>query len=255
MDLARRMASGAWVRPCIAEMGGKNACIVTADADLERAATGIVRSAFGLGGQKCSALSRIYVADSVADALTARIIAAMQAIRIGDPTRRENWLGPVISSSAVAKYERFAAGLATHGSRLLAGGRRLTDGEFASGCYVAPMLAEAPHDHPLFSTEMFMPIAMLARVSGVEEGVARANASPLGLTAGVYGNAIEVAHFVENIEAGTVYVNRPQGATTGAWPGYQAFAGWKGSASTGKAIGSFYYLPQYLREQSQTVVE
>jgi hypothetical protein len=52
-----------------------------------------------------------------------------------------------------------------------------------------------------------------------------------------------------------VYVNRPQGATTGAWPWYQAFAGWKGSASGGKAIGSFYYLPQYLREQSQTVVE
>jgi 1-pyrroline-5-carboxylate dehydrogenase len=255
MDLARRMASGAWVRPCIAEMGGKNACIVTADADLERAATGIVRSAFGLGGQKCSALSRIYVADAVADALAARLVTATQAIRIGDPTRRENWLGPVISASAVGKYERFAADLAAHGSRLLVGGRRLADAELAAGCYVAPTLAEAPHDHPLFSTEMFLPIAMLARVSGIEEGVARANASPLGLTAGVYGNAVEVDYFLENIEAGTVYVNRPQGATTGAWPGYQAFAGWKGSASTGKAIGSFYYLPQYLREQSQTVVE
>ncbi len=255
MDLARRMASGAWVRPCIAEMGGKNACIVTADADLERVATGIVRSAFGLGGQKCSALSRIYVADAVADALAARLVAAVQAIRIGDPTRRENWLGPVISASAVAKYQRFATELAAGGSRLLAGGRRLTDGPLAAGCYVAPLLAEAPHDHPLFLTEMFLPIAMMARISGIEEGVARANASPLGLTAGVYGNAREVDHFLEHIEAGTVYVNRPQGATTGAWPGYQAFAGWKGSASTGKAIGSFYYLPQYLREQSQTVVE
>ena len=57
------------------------------------------------------------------------------------------------------------------------------------------------------------------------------------------------------IEAGVIYVNRPQGATTGAWPGFQAFAGWKGSSSTGKAIGSFYYLPQYLREQSLTWVE
>lgn len=255
MDLARRMASGRWVRPCIAEMGGKNAAIVTANADLDRAATGIVRSAFGLGGQKCSALSRIYVADAVADDLTARILKQMEGIRIGDPTQREHWLGPVISAGAVRKYEGFSASLREGGARILAGGQRLTDGALASGCYVAPTLAEAPHGHPLFETEMFLPVAMLARVAGIEEGVARSNAVPLGLTAGVFGDAREVDYFLEHIEAGTVYVNRPQGATTGAWPGYQAFCGWKGSASTGKAIGSFYYLPQYLREQSQTVVE
>ena len=77
----------------------------------------------------------------------------------------------------------------------------------------------------------------------------------VGLIAGFYGGADEVGWFNEHIEAGVTYANRPQGATTGAWPGYQAFGGWKGSGSTGKAIGSFYYLPQYLREQSQTVVE
>jgi len=77
----------------------------------------------------------------------------------------------------------------------------------------------------------------------------------LGLTAGCYGNDAEVRTFFDRIEAGVTYVNRPQGATTGAWPGYQAFGGWKGSGSTGKAIGSFYYLPQYMREQSQTWVE
>ena len=82
-----------------------------------------------------------------------------------------------------------------------------------------------------------------------------ANASPLGLTAGFYGAPDEVPWFQENIEAGVTYANRPQGATTGAWPGYQPFGGWKGSGNTGKAIASFYYLPQYLREQSQTVVD
>jgi 1-pyrroline-5-carboxylate dehydrogenase len=82
-----------------------------------------------------------------------------------------------------------------------------------------------------------------------------ANRSPLGLTAGFYGSPDEIAWFHENIEAGVTYANRPQGATTGAWPGYQAFGGWKGSGSTGKAIGSFHYLPLYMREQSQTVVE
>ena len=70
-----------------------------------------------------------------------------------------------------------------------------------------------------------------------------------------YGREEEVRYFLDNIEAGVIYANRPQGATTGAWPGYQAFGGWKGSGSTGKAIGSYYYLPLYLREQSQTVVE
>ncbi len=255
MSLCRRMLAGAYPRPCIAEMGGKNACVVTASADLGRAATGIVRSAFGLSGQKCSALSRVYVDSSVADELTARLLEQTRAIRIGNPTLREHWLGPVISSAAVDKYASYAAELGRHGGRILAGATRLTDGELGRGCYVAPTLVEAPPEHPLYSVEMFLPILMLARVEGVAEGVALANATPLGLTAGVYGNEVEVEYFLEHIEAGTTYINRPQGATTGAWPGYQAFAGWKGSTSGGKAIGSFYYLPQYLREQSQTVVE
>jgi acyl-CoA reductase-like NAD-dependent aldehyde dehydrogenase len=96
---------------------------------------------------------------------------------------------------------------------------------------------------------------MLRRVENLNEALAAANASPLGLTAGFYGSEPEGRQFLDTIEAGVTYVNRPQGATTGAWPGYQAFGGWKGSGSTGKAIGSFYYLPQYMREQSQTLVE
>jgi 1-pyrroline-5-carboxylate dehydrogenase len=120
---------------------------------------------------------------------------------------------------------------------------------------VAPTLAEAPADHPLFHEEMFQPILMAARVKDVRHGVALANESALGLTAGCYGGEEDVRYFLDHIEAGVTYVNRPQGATTGAWPGYQPFGGWKGSGSTGKAIGSSYYLPLYLREQSQTVVE
>jgi acyl-CoA reductase-like NAD-dependent aldehyde dehydrogenase len=120
---------------------------------------------------------------------------------------------------------------------------------------VAPTVAEASQDHPLFKEEMFLPILMVNRVKDLDEALTRANDTTLGLTAGVYGNQDEVAVFLDRIEAGVTYVNRPQGATTGAWPGYQSFGGWKGSGSTGKAIGSFYYLPQYMREQSQTVVE
>jgi 1-pyrroline-5-carboxylate dehydrogenase len=255
MRICRSMVSGPVPRPCIAEMGGKNAAIVTASADLDRAVPGIVRSAFGLSGQKCSALSRVYVVEAVADELLGRLRKAIAELRIGDPLARENWLGPVISVAAAQKFAGYCARLTTDGARILAGGTRLSGPSYPGDCYVAPTLAEAPAVHPLFAEEMFLPILMVCRVPDLERALKCANDSPLGLTAGMYGNEAEVRQFLDQIEAGVTYVNRPQGATTGAWPWYQAFGGWKGSGSTGKAIGSFYYLPQYLREQSQTIVE
>jgi 1-pyrroline-5-carboxylate dehydrogenase len=255
MGIVRAVQAPPFPRPCIAEMGGKNACIVTAQADLERAATGIVRSAFGMGGQKCSALSRLYVQRQVADALLEKLLQQLAALRIGDPTRREHWLGPVTTPGAYAGYARYSAQLRESGARVLAGGEQLHDAGLARGYFVRPTIAEAPLAHPLWDEEMFLPILMMHRVASRDDAMALANRSPLGLTAGFYGGADEVPWFNENIEAGVTYANRPQGATTGAWPGYQAFGGWKGSGSTGKAIGSFYYLPQYMREQSQTVVE
>ena len=255
MELVRSMLGGAWPRPCIAEMGGKNPCIVTARANLEDAAAGIVRSAYGMGGQKCSALSRLYVEAKVADELIDRLRSQIGATRIGDPCRRENWLGPVINAAAYASYERYVTELRGGGGQTLSGGRTLRTGELERGYYVEPVLAEAPPAHPLWKHEMFLPILMLHRVRDRDEAMRLANDSDLGLTAGFYGGADEVPWFHEHIESGVTYANRRQGATTGAWPGYQPFGGWKGSGSTGKAIASFYYLAQYLREQSRTVVE
>ncbi|HJV88925.1 MAG TPA: aldehyde dehydrogenase family protein [Holophagaceae bacterium] len=255
MQLHGLLAGGRYPRPCIAEMGGKNACIVTAHGDLDRAELGIVRSAFGLSGQKCSALSRLYVHEAVADELIERLQARIATLGVGDPTRREHWMGPVITERALLKFERACEQAPLQGGRILAGGARLTEGDLVHGHFAAPTLAEGPAGHPLFIEELFLPFLMVNRVGSLEEALGHANASSLGLTAGVYGNDAEVATFLDRIEAGVTYANRPQGATTGAWPGYQAFGGWKGSGTTGKAIGSFYYLPQYLREQSQTVVE
>jgi acyl-CoA reductase-like NAD-dependent aldehyde dehydrogenase len=255
MRIARTLQSGAQPRPCIAEMGGKNACIVTAAADLERAATGIVRSAFGMGGQKCSALSRLYVHRDCAEGLLERILEQTRALRIGNPAQREHWLGPVATRNGYEHYARYAEQLSSAGARSLIRGEQLKDGALTRGFFVRPIVAEAPTAHVLWQTEMFLPILMVHRVASNPEAMQLANASPLGLTAGFYGAADEVPWFQENIEVGVTYANRPQGATTGAWPGYQPFGGWKGSGNTGKAIASFYYLPQYLREQSQTVVE
>ena len=253
MRILQQMAGGAWPRPCIAEMGGKNPCIVTARANLDDAAAGIVRSAYGMGGQKCSALSRLYVERGVADALIDRLASQIAALPIGDPRRRDSWLGPVINRSAYASYAGYVEELAA-GGRMLRGGRQLREGDLGRGYYVEPVLAELPPGHRLWKHEMFQPILALHRVADRDEAMRLANDSELGLTAGFYGGADEVAWFHEHIEAGVTYANRRQGATTGAWPGYQPFGGWKGSGSTGKAIASDYYLAQYLREQSRTVV-
>lgn len=259
-SLMQQMVRGAWPRPCIAEMGGKNPCIVTDRANLDDAAAGIARSAYGMTGQKCSALSRLYVHEAVADALIARLVERIGAIRIGDPRRRENWMGPVINGSAYAAFRSYVSDLKADGATILAGGRQIGEGaggpqELARGFYVEPTLLEVPLEQPLWQQELFVPILMLHRCRDRDEAMRLANDSALGLTAGFYGGADEVLWFHDHIEAGVVYSNRPQGATTGAWPGYQPFGGWKGSGSTGKAIASFYYLAQYLREQSRTVVE
>jgi len=254
MQMLRRFAQGAWPRPCIAEMGGKNAAIVTRRADLERAATGIVRSAFGLQGQKCSACSRVYVEQQVAGELRALLVEKTRAISVGDPTLRRHWMGPVINESAYLRYGKCAENLRQHGT-IDTGGELLRQGELANGWFVAPTVASAPLDYRLWREEKFIPLVLVGAVDSLAQAIERANASEYGLTAGFYGAQDEIPLFLERIEAGVTYVNRPQGATTGAWPGYQPFGGWKASGTTGKAIGSFYYLPQYLREQSQTIVD
>ena len=253
--IMQEIAAGAYPRPYIAEMGGKNPTIVTEKADLDRAAAGITRSAYGMGGQKCSALSRLYVHQKVADELLAKVEQEIDKIRIGDPTERATGLGPVVNERAHESYARYVADLKSRGAKIRRGGRRPSEGMFGRGYYVEPVLAEADPSDPLWKHEMFLPILMVHRYRDREEAMRLANDTDMGLTAGFYGAPDEVKWFQDGIEAGVTYANRGAGATTGAWPGYQPFGGWKGSGSSGKAIASAYYLPLYLREQSRTVVD
>jgi 1-pyrroline-5-carboxylate dehydrogenase len=256
MHLHRTLAQGGWPRPCIAEMGGKNAAIVSRHAHIGDAATGVMRSAFGLSGQKCSACSRVYVEHPAFADFVSALHRATAKIGVGDPLLREHWMGPVIDAAAVARFEDAVAqinGLGDEGA-IVHGGERLDHGAVAHGHFVAPTIARAPLAHPLWQRELFAPFVLVAPVDSIDDAITLANASDYGLTAGFYGSADETEAFFDAIDAGVCYANRPQGATTGAWPGYQPFGGWKGSGSTGKAAGSLYYLPQYLREQSQTRV-
>ena len=124
------------------------------------------------------------------------------------------------------------------------------------GFYVAPtVVADLPESHPLWQQELFLPIVLVAGFTDFDEALAKANDVDFGLTAGCYSeDPDEVAQFLDTIEAGVIYVNRHTSATTGAWPGYQPFGGWKGSSNTNKGAGGAYYLQQYMREQSQTIV-
>jgi len=248
--------SKSWPRPCIVEMGGKNPAIVTGRADLDEAAEGIMRSAFGFGGQKCSANSRVYVERAVHDELVRRLVEKTEAITIGDPLVRANWMGPIIDQRAVDRHQA-AASEARRDGTVFVGGERLTDAGMERGFYVEPtVVGNLPSSHRLFRDELFAPLTAVAAVDSLDEALALANDSVYGLTAGVYSeDPAEIQQFLDRAQAGVLYVNRRAGATTGAWPGVQAFGGWKGSGSTGKAGLSMYYVAQFMREQSHTIVD
>ncbi|RME76578.1 MAG: aldehyde dehydrogenase family protein [Chloroflexi bacterium] len=255
MKVLRTAASGVTPRPAIIEMGGKNPTIVSKTADITKAATGVLRAAFGMNGQKCSACSRVYVQEEVYEAFKARLVEMTKAVKIGDPTERTTFMGTMGHAEGYEKYKKFTE-IARRDGVILVGGNVLTEGAFAKGYFVEPTIVEGlPEDHELVKNELFVPLLHLARVKTLDEAMQKANDTIYGLTAGFFGeDPAEIEWFLENIEAGTVYVNRAAGSTTGAWPGVQAFGGWKGSGSSGKGIGAYYTLPLYMHEQSRTII-
>jgi 1-pyrroline-5-carboxylate dehydrogenase len=244
-----------WIKPCLLELGGKNAAIVMDSADLDAAAEGVTRSAFGLQNQKCSATSRVYVHQKVAQPFLAKLLEKTQALKMGDPTERDVFFGPVINREAVEKFER-AVKQAQQEGEILVGGSRLTGGPFESGHFVAPTIAKLPLASALFGEELFVPFLAIGEVSGLDQAIAETNKADYGLTAGIFSKRdAEITRFFDEVEAGVCYVNKRTGATTGAWPGAQPFTGWKGSGSSGKGGCGPYYVAQFMREQSRTVIE
>jgi 1-pyrroline-5-carboxylate dehydrogenase len=253
MSLIHANASRAIPRPLVIEMGGKNPAIITRSADLDKASDGVMRSAFGAQGQKCSACSRIYVDRTVRSGFVRLLVEKTAAIKIGNPLDRDIWMGPVINQAAVQTYEGAIARAVADGGTILIGGKRRTNEQFGHGYFVEPTVIDGlPSDHPLFREELFVPITLVADVLTLDEAIELANRSEYGLTAGIFSqDDREIEQFFNQVEAGVTYVNRRAGATTGAWPGINSFGGWKASGSTGRGTGGPYYLQQFLREQSR----
>jgi 1-pyrroline-5-carboxylate dehydrogenase len=170
---------------------------------------------------------------------------------VGDPLDPASNLGPVIDD-AIAKRIDDALEIARSEGRVVTGGRLAG----RPGNFFAPIVvADLPLGHPLTREELFAPFLTITRVATFADAMDEANAVSYGLSAGVFSaDEDELATFVDEIQAGVIYVNRAAGATTGAWPGVQSFCGWKLSGSSGKGGLGNWYLPGFMKEQSRTLV-
>jgi 1-pyrroline-5-carboxylate dehydrogenase len=243
-------------KPVAAEMGGKNPAIVSATADLNVAAEGVLRGAFGLSGQKCSATSRVYIERPVYDEFISKIVAATEELTVGNPVDQSTFMGPLIDEEAVERFTKAVTAVRDEGGEILTGGEVLTDGDLGRGNFVQPTIVNAPLDSWVWKEELFSPLVAVTAVDSVDEAIDLANDTEFGLTAGFFStDDAEIEKWFNRIEAGTTYVNRAAGATTGAWPDIQSFGGWKGSGTSGTGGGGPWYLRQFLREQSRTLIK
>ncbi len=243
-------------KPILLEMGSKNPTIVSNKADIAKAIEGTVRAAYGYGGQKCSATSRIYVQRGISERFLKALKARVDKVTVGDPREKGVFMGPVINGAAVARFQAAVAEAKQSGGIFVAGGKSVKGKGMGRGYYVEPtIITGLPQDHRLFTDELFLPLVVVGRFDRIEGAIEKANKTEYGLTAGIFSqDNEEVKKFFQGIRFGVTYANRSGGSTTGAWPGAQSFTGWNASGATGRGIGSPHYLLNFVRDQSQTTV-
>jgi len=239
LDACRMGARGQrFIKHVVAELGGKNAIIVDADADLDAAVTGVVCSAFGYAGQKCSACSRLIVHEAVADRLLPRLMAATDSLVVGDPADPATDVGPLIEEAAQHRLEEAAA----HAGEVATVAYRYPSTRLPQrGYFVAPtIVTDVPREDRLAREELFGPLVCVFRVRTFEEAIALANDTDYALTGGVYSRSpSHLQRAVEAFDVGNLYLNRP---ITGAMVGRQPFGGHRLSGLGTKAGGPDYLL-------------
>jgi 1-pyrroline-5-carboxylate dehydrogenase len=173
-------------RPVIAELGGKNPVIVTESADIDKAAEGIVKAAFGYSGQKCSACSRVYVQKKVKKLFVQKLVEKSKKITIGNPLNQDVFMGPLINLNAYTNYQNFTKIVSKDG-RILFGGRAKRQDTLKYGYYVEPTIVDKLSKHNLlFKEELFVPILCIAEYKDFQEALRLCNESEYGLTSGIY---------------------------------------------------------------------
>jgi RHH-type proline utilization regulon transcriptional repressor/proline dehydrogenase/delta 1-pyrroline-5-carboxylate dehydrogenase len=229
------------IKRIVAELGGKNCVLVDSDVDLDEAVPAIVRSAYGYGGQKCSAAARTLVHEGVADRFAERLAGAVELLRVGPADDFATEVPALIDRDAVAKFNRYAEASAD---------AELARAEPAHGPqYVAPLLVDAdrlPADTPVLRDEIFGPLLTVERVRDLDQAADRVRELPQALTAGIFSRQPDrIGALVDRLPAGVVYVDR---AITGAMVGRQPFGG-NGLSGTGARAGGTTYLRHFADEQ------
>ncbi len=227
------------LKKCVIEMGGKNAIIVDDSADLDIAVAGVLESAFEFQGQKCSACSRVLVAETIEKQFTNRLSSAIQSLKIGSAEQPSARIGPVVDSTAVKKIQSY----------ILEGKKsaKMISQELPcpkDGHFVSPVLFhKAPPDSPLLKEEIFGPVLILIPFKTLDEAIQIANNTEFALTAGFYSRSpSRIETIKKQVQAGNVYINR---TCTGALVKRHPFGGFKMSGLGHKAGGPDY-LSQFM---------
>lgn len=226
-----------WIKRTVLEMGGKDSIIVSSDADIDAAVEGVVASAFGFNGQKCSACSRAIVEDPIYDAFLERIQERVAQIKVGDPVENV-YMGPVVNETAMKRILNYIE-IGKGEGRLIAGGRHVENAE--GGYYVQPtVIADVDPTARIAQEEIFGPVLAIVRVKDYEEALDVANNTEYGLTGSVYSaDRRKLDHATRAFHVGNLYFNRK---STGAMVGAHPFGGFNMSGTDSKAGGPDYLL-------------
>ena len=236
-EVAARTAPGQkWIKRVIAEMGGKDGIIVLADADLDKAVEGVVASAFGFSGQKCSACSRAIVEAPVYDAFLDKLKARVEKLTVGDPATGASYMGPVINLKAVDRILEYIEKGKSEG-RLLLGGKRRE----GAGYFIEPtVLADVPPKATIAQEEIFGPVLAVIKAKDFDDALAIANDTEFGLTGSIYStDETKLKRAADEFHVGNLYLNRK---STGAFVGVHPFGGFNMSGTDTKAGGPDYLL-------------
>lgn len=243
-ELAAKPQKGQiWIKRVVAEMGGKDAIVVDREVDVDTAVQGVLVSAFGYSGQKCSACSRAIVDEAIYDEFLEKLRAKVMTLKVGPPDNPENYMGPVISASAKKSILSYIAHGKSEG-RLVAGG----DVASEEGHFIQPtVIADVNKEARIFQEEIFGPVLAVSKARDFDHALELANATEYGLTGAVYSNNPEKLEKArEQFFVGNLYINRK---CTGAMVGAHPFGGFNMSGTDSKAGGPDYLL-QFLQAKS-----
>ena len=226
------------IKKAVVELGGKNSIIIDNDADLDHAIEGVIHSAFGFQGQKCSACSRVIVLSGIYDEFLNRFAEAVQKLKVIPPENPESDLGPVIDQEAFARLQNIINDPQLQKHIVHKG---TVDTKYSKGLFIPPLvLKDLDQDSPVVRDEMFGPVLAIIKAKDLDQALAIANNSLYGLTGGIYSRSpSHIKKVKEELRVGNLYINR---SITGSIVGRQAFGGLKLSGSGGKAGGPDYLL-------------